>query len=382
MCLIPGLADGKYLTSNEFLPEELATESVCLCGPAAHAEHDHGVSRREMVSRSLMTLGGLAMASTLAPAAAAAQAPAGSAPLDESADGIIFLGTGGGPVITQRGGQPATAVRVNGIYYLVDAGADIIRQLQRAGIPLAAVRHLFITHNHSDHMAGYPALATVGWTQPAGALQRLDIWGPQQRQMHTGLLELFGPDIASREFLTGIPPFKKVVHAHEVNLPFGDRTIHPVFEDNNVRISAIRVLHGTRREMPFAYGYRFDVKATGKSVVFSGDTAPTDNTVKLAADCDVLVHEAMSLPGIEQLLAATDPAVRDGLRQHLVTTHTDVTVIPRIAQRAGAKRMVLTHYVPGFLPAASYLSVAQQAAAVVGYGGEVLAASDGFSLAL
>src|SRR4051812_604219 len=108
MCLIPGLADGRFLVSNEFLDEDDVTSAICLCAG-----------------------GGGAIRRTVAVNATFEEA-ADLEPPDD--DAIVFLGTGGGPVLHQPGAQPSTALLVNGTCYLVDAGADVVRQLQKAKI--------------------------------------------------------------------------------------------------------------------------------------------------------------------------------------------------------------------------------------------------------
>src|SRR5690348_17915540 len=58
---------------------------------------------------------------------------------------------------------------------------------------------------------------------------------------------------------------------------------------SRVKVTAFKVDHGTWHE---ALGYRFD--AEGKSIVFSGDTRPTESVVQACHGCDVLAHEARS----------------------------------------------------------------------------------------
>ena len=50
-----------------------------------------------------------------------------------------------------------------------------------------------------------------------------------------------------------------------------------------------------------AFAYRFD--ASDRSIVISGDTALSQNLVKLAAGADVLVHSVMYPPAIDRLVA-------------------------------------------------------------------------------
>jgi hypothetical protein len=171
VCLIPGLADGRFLTDNDLLPEELATTAGCGC-----PDHGGGLSRRGLLSGSLKAAGGLALAGGLGGLAARAT-PATAQTVPDTGDAIVPLGVNGGPILSLAHSQPSLALVVNGRTYLVDAGADAPVQLLRAGIKWPSLAHLFITHHHSDHVAGYPALAILGWNQNPG-YNRLDVWGP------------------------------------------------------------------------------------------------------------------------------------------------------------------------------------------------------------
>ena len=71
---------------------------------------------------------------------------------------LVLLGTGGGPRIWAARSQPASAIIVDGIVYIVDAGNGVTVQLAKAGIDTNAIKSVFITHNHSDHVADYGTL--------------------------------------------------------------------------------------------------------------------------------------------------------------------------------------------------------------------------------
>jgi ribonuclease BN (tRNA processing enzyme) len=49
-----------------------------------------------------------------------------------------------------------------------------------------------------------------------------------------------------------------------------------------------------------ALGYRFDFK--DRSIAFSGDTAPLEAVATMAKGADVLVHEAMYVPAVENYI--------------------------------------------------------------------------------
>src|SRR5258706_13746282 len=70
---------------------------------------------------------------------------------------LILLGTGGGPRPRKNSFSSSQVVLVNNTGYVVDCGNGVAIQLARAGVPLDAVRDVFITHQHSDHNADYVA---------------------------------------------------------------------------------------------------------------------------------------------------------------------------------------------------------------------------------
>jgi ribonuclease BN (tRNA processing enzyme) len=84
-------------------------------------------------------------------------------------------------------------------------------------------------------------------------------------------------------------PLVPLVHVHEIH----DNGV--VMSDDNLKVTAALVDHPP--VVP-AFAYRFD--ARDRSIVISGDTAPSDNLVKLAGGTDVLVHSVMYPPAIDR----------------------------------------------------------------------------------
>jgi ribonuclease BN (tRNA processing enzyme) len=96
-----------------------------------------------------------------------------------------------------------------------------------------------------------------------------------------------------------------------------------------------------------AFAYRFD--ARDRSIVISGDTAPSDALIALARGADVLVHEALHPAGVDRLASRVPQAAN--LKKHLAASHTTAADCGRIAAAARVKTLVLSHFVPADDPA-------------------------------
>jgi ribonuclease BN (tRNA processing enzyme) len=294
-------------------------------------------------------------------------------------DRIVMLGVDGGPRLNpvapgRPWAKPALALVVEGAVYLVDAGYDTARQLVASGLGFGDVGNAFITHHHFDHTSGLPGLVLHGWTAPR-PMPSLQMWGPPTTTATAaGIRTAFAEATALFSTGDGFGP-QPVLSPTDVVLP-GGSGVEQVMEDDRVRVEATRVFHGP--EVAHAYAYRFTMKRTGKSVVFSGDTAAPDaNLIELARGCDLLVHEVQDNDNVQRI-AASFPSPEQGavLTQHLLEAHSDVRDVPRVAHAAGAGRVVFSHYTP--LPQApeTYLAKARPIADEIGYAGEIIAPTE------
>ena len=250
---------------------------------------------------------------------------------------LVLLGTAGGPTPKKMRAAPAQALEVDGTVYVVDCGNGVGRQMALAGLPFRGLRHVFLTHHHSDHAADLVALPLLAWA--AGNEQVVRLHGPRpiRRAVRQGL-RAHAFDIATRRVDEGREALGKLVEVQTVR---GDGV---VLDDGRVRVTAARVVHPPIEE---AYAYRLDVD--GWSVVVSGDTAPSENLVRLARGADVLVHEVLLAREAQVATWMQKPADHP-LVQHIVRSHTSVRDVGRIARDAGVRRLVLSHFVPGDAP--------------------------------
>lgn len=243
---------------------------------------------------------------------------------------LVLLGTAGGPTPKVTRAAPAQAIVVGDRIYLVDCGDGVARQLALAKLPVRQLRAVFITHQHSDHNAGYGPLFLLGWT--AGLSTAVDTYGPPPLEAMTKhLFDAYSYDIDLRIADEGRPPLVPLVRPHEITAG-GE-----VFKDDRVRVTATLNDHPP---IAHSFAYRFDT--ADRSIVISGDTRVSKNLIFLARYADVLVHEVMSQAYWERPDAPQTKAVIE----HIIASHTDVADAARVAARANVKTLVLTHFVP------------------------------------
>lgn len=245
---------------------------------------------------------------------------------------LILLGTAGGPTPKRAASGPSQVILIDDVAYVVDCGDGVARQLRLAGVAPRALRHIFITHHHSDHNADYGNLMLLAWA--SGLQTRVDTWGPTPLEQMTRLFfEMNASDIDVRTKDEGRVPLAPLVYPHE------RREGGEVMRDERVRVTCALVPHP---EVSPAFAYRFDT--ADRSIVISGDTAKSEALVELARGADVLVHEALYLPAVDRLVAGDSHATT--LRKHIVDSHTSAEDAGRVAQAAGVKTLVLSHFVP------------------------------------
>lgn len=244
---------------------------------------------------------------------------------------VVMLGTGTPNADPLRSG-PAVAIVVNDTPYLVDFGPGVVRRAAAmsptyggsiAGLEVDRLRYAFLTHLHSDHSAGLSDLILTPWV-----LERdrpLELYGPDGiEEMASNILEAYRADIDYRVY--GLEPANNTgwrVNAHTIEEGV-------VFEDDNVKVEAFPVRHGT---WPNAYGYRFTTP--DRVIVISGDAAPDEAVERFAEGADILIHEAYSVEGFRK----RDP---DWQKYHS-SNHTSAHELGELAHRARPKLLVLYH---------------------------------------
>jgi ribonuclease BN (tRNA processing enzyme) len=295
---------------------------------------DRDSSRKRLTRRGFLGAGAALVSALPFPGAFAEEAKPSTDAKPRSR--LILLGTAGGPTPKPNRSAPAQVIVVNGVSYVIDCGNGVARQMVLAKLKLSSIRSVFLTHQHSDHNADYGNLLLLAWA--TDLTKRVDTYGPPPLAEMTRLfLQLNDYDIRTRIADEGRQPLKDLIVPHEIT------SGGAVMQDENVMVTAAVVEHPP---VTPAFAYRFDCH--DRSIVISGDTRPSKNLVKLAQGADVLVHEVMHMPSLEQLIATETNAKT--LREHLLAAHSTCEEVGRVATEAGVKTLVLSHFVPGGYP--------------------------------
>ena len=273
---------------------------------------------------------------------------------------VVILGTGTPNADPDRWG-PAVAVVAGGRAYLVDAGAGVVRRAAAAardhGIAALApegLDRLFITHLHSDHTVGLPDVILSPWVLDRP--EPIRIFGPPGTAgMVTHIEAAWREDIHMRLF--GLEPRDANRDAYRALVT--ETTGGPVHEDENVRVTAIPVLHGS---WPHPLGYRFE--GGGRTIVISGDARPSESLVEACDGCDVLVHEVYSAEAFQR--RATE------WQAYHARAHTSTVELADIATRARPGLLVLYHQLYWGATDEDLVREIREA----GYGGRVVSAAD------
>ena len=262
-------------------------------------------------------------------AASAQQLASGSPKVQTTRTKVVLLGTGT-PVPDPERSGPATAIVVDDSAYLVDFGPGVVRRAKQAvferhiaALEPANLKVAFVTHLHSDHTAGYLDLILTGWT--SGRRTPLEVYGPPGLQSMTEhILQAYRIDIETRTNREGNQrrnPDGWKVNAHEIKSGV-------TYRDANVTVTAFPTKHAME-----SYGYRFDTP--DRSIVISGDTNPTEETIKACNGCDVLIHEAKTVELFSKL--------PEGPRSFVAKFHTTSEQLAALADKAKPGLLIVYH---------------------------------------
>jgi ribonuclease BN (tRNA processing enzyme) len=218
---------------------------------------------------------------------------------------ITILGSGTATPRSDRG-SPGIAVRSEDTLLLLDLGAGTLYRAARFGVDLNRVDGVLLTHLHPDHTGDLVSLLFAFHGSEWSREDSLTVYGPPGLAAFFRNLELtYDRWIAAKGYTLAI----------EV-LDAGPKSL------KNVRLRACPVPHG-----PPAVAYEI-TDASGRRLVYSGDTGYCDELADFARGAELLILECSFPEG-------------EGRPGHLTPSEAG-----RMADRAGCGRLLLTHFYP------------------------------------
>lgn len=219
---------------------------------------------------------------------------------------VVILGAG--TAIPARASSPAGIyLQVAREHVLLDAGPGTAQRLRAIGVSIFEVDRMFLTHYHLDHCLDLASILFALRIPDPSRHKPLYVYGPPGlKRLYRRLNGAFNGWLAPRSY----PLILKELKEKTLRLP-------------GFTVSTRWMNHSTT-----ALGYR--IEAGSKRFAYSGDTDFCDAIVELGRQTHLLILEC-SMPDARK-----------------VAGHLTPSECGRIAEAAGCRHLVLTHFYPVF----------------------------------
>lgn len=194
---------------------------------------------------------------------------------------IIILGTGNAAVTKCY--NTCFAIQNKEEYFLVDAGGGngILTQLEKAQIKVTDIHHMFVSHEHTDHVLGVVWMIRMIGT----AMNKGEYQGNLNIYCHEELVDT----IVTISRLTVAKKFFRFVGDRILLIPVNDKEVVSVM-GYDVQFFDIC------SEKTKQYGFTMKLE-NGKKFTFIGDEYYRECEYEYALEADWLLHEAFCLYG-------------------------------------------------------------------------------------
>ena len=219
---------------------------------------------------------------------------------------ITFIGASHGVPEANRKCS-CTMIEISSRYYFIDMGTPPIDYLVTAGIPVDAVKGVFITHMHGDHTNGLVSFVDlISW------------------YFKTADPTICLPNI---EGAKAIETWLNVTQSSARALHYEEVQPGVIFEDGFLKVTAIPTLHTKG-------SYAYFLEAEGKSILFTGDLKHPDQDFPVIAkerETDLLVCESAHFQATDYL-----PHLQVCKTKQVYINHYQGKMIPSVLQLAEA----------------------------------------------
>lgn len=262
---------------------------------------------------------------------------------------IVFLGTGS-MVPTKERNHSALLLSYKEEGILFDCGEGTQRQLKMAGLNLNKITKILISHWHGDHVLGLPGLVqTMGSLGYEGTLEIYGPKGTKKRMENMGDVFLFEDtvdikveDVSKTRFFSG-----KEFALEALPLEHTTSCLGYSFIENDKRkmkkellkkkgiaegplVGKLQEGQSVKINGKIIAPDEVSIIEKGKKVTYIADTKLCSNAIKLSENADILICESTYANDLEE---------KASLYKHLTAGQAGF-----IANKAGVKKLVLTHF--------------------------------------
>ena len=189
---------------------------------------------------------------------------------------------------------------------LFDSGAGTIRRLLESKVDLFGINHIFYTHLHNDHIND---LGAIIWSNNFGGVRKknLNLYGPKGFRKYFDIL------------------LNKLLKPGKLNFKINVKElINSTIKLGDITIKTFPIKHSATTK---SIAYR--IKHKNKSLVYTGDTTYNRQVINAAKNADFLMTECSQPKEVE--------------------VHLTPSLAGKIAAKANAKTLILTHFYPEVL---------------------------------
>jgi ribonuclease Z len=267
--------------------------------------------------------------------------------IGELGDGLhVALCGAGGPLPDIKRSGACVAVIAGDKMFVVDAGTNGLRNLNRMRYNPGQISHVLLTHFHSDHIDGLGEMATIRWVG-GNHTDKLPVIGPEGvDEVVAGFNQSYQQDSVYRNDHHGdavAPLSGHGMIAQSFDLP-QEGELTAVYEQDGLKIEMLAVDHEPVKP---AVAYLFSYQ--GRTVLVSGDTAKSANLQQFAQGVDLLVHEALA-PNLVNIMNAaaekTGNASMAKITHDILDYHASPVEAAEIARDAEVGHLLYYHIVP------------------------------------
>lgn len=262
---------------------------------------------------------------------------------------LLFLGTSS-MVPTKERNQSGILLSHKTEAVLIDCGEGTQRQLKIAGVPLTKITKILITHWHGDHVLGLPGL--IQSLAASDYSRALEIYGPAGTKKHF-------------EFM-----FKAFVFDREIRLDIKEIGAGKFIDNGLFSVEAYQLKHGVP-----TLGYRFVEKdrrkvnmkkveqlgipdgpligrlQKGHKIKLKGKIiAPDDVSTVIRGRIIGIIADTVMCNSLADIANGADVVVSEATYSSKLKGkgdeygHLTARSAAEVANRAGAKKLVLTHF--------------------------------------